>query len=435
MNTSQYIILLTPVLISNLMMGVSYAYSGKYQQNNIKSLFNLWSAFSIMTLLAFVVTFVDVRFYPLVLGTWIFPMKILKVKFERWEVLTLAAAFFASFVLFGLLYNPLVAAAPFVLALSGIGLRGLFPLQRISSYAVLGFFLSRLLFIPIQDVTILAFIDFASLSFLALTLIPDFFEGVMEEHKRELTKLVDQRNDKLIGQSKYAELGLMSAGIAHEINNPLAVIQAKTTQLLRLYRDPSKTKELAEGLEQILFTSERINRTIQGVREFVHQDENAQYSEFTLQDLIDSVLSFCGQRLKNHGVNLRFYGIENMMIRGNKIQLEQILLNLINNSFDAIEFLPEKWIELTAENKDEKVRLMFKDSGTGIPVELADKIMEPFFSTKDLSKGTGMGLSLARGIAEQHGGDLSYVRDSSHTTFLLELPLRSSDDWDRPAVH
>ncbi len=256
---------------------------------------------------------------------------------------------------------------------------------------------------------------------------------VHADYQEHLKSMTEDRNSKLFQQSKYSELGMMSAGIAHEINNPLAVIQAKTTQLLRMYRDPAKQNELGEGLQQILYTSERINRTVQGIREFIRQNDSEPDQEIPLKKIIDDVLAFCGQRLKNHGVNLRFYDIEKFKVIGNKVQIEQIFLNLLNNAFDAIEFLPDKWIEISAHDGNEKLQIYVKDSGAGIPTEIAKKIMEPFYSTKDAGKGTGLGLALARGIAEKHGGDLSYVNKSSHTTFLLEFPKPRNlgDNWQR----
>ena len=245
---------------------------------------------------------------------------------------------------------------------------------------------------------------------------------IHQEYRDKLERMTTDRDSKLFGQSKYSELGMMSAGIAHEINNPLAVIQARTTQLLRMYRDPDKQHELGEGLQQILYTSERINRTVQGIREFIRQDDKHPDQEIPLKKIVDDVLAFCGQRMKNHGVNLSFYNIDQFKVVGNKVQIEQIFLNLLNNAFDAIEFLPDKWIEISAHDANEKLQIFVKDSGSGIPAEIAKKIMEPFYSTKDAGKGTGLGLALASGIAQKHGGSLSYVQKANHTTFLLEFP-------------
>lgn len=244
-----------------------------------------------------------------------------------------------------------------------------------------------------------------------------------------------ERNEKLVGNSKYSELGMMAAGIAHEINNPLAVIQARTTQLLRIYKKSERQQELSDGLQQILYTSERINRTIQGVREFVHQDDKGRTSEVQLKDLVDDVLAFCGQRMKNHGVSMRFYGLENLSVWGNKIQLEQILLNLFNNSFDAIEYLPDKWIELSVHQNDDKVQMFIKDSGYGIPPEIAVRIMEPFYSTKEIGKGTGLGTALAVELLKSMEDHFNIWIIPAALTFLLELPKAPHEDWGLPLVH
>jgi signal transduction histidine kinase len=132
-------------------------------------------------------------------------------------------------------------------------------------------------------------------------------------------------------------------------------------------------------------------------------------------------------------VNLRFYNVEGHKVIGNKVQIEQIFLNLLNNAFDAIEFLPEKWIEISVHDANNKLQVYVKDSGHGIPPEIAAKIMEPFYSTKDSGKGTGLGLALASGIAEKHGGSLTYVPKANHTTFLVEFPKPRNlgEGWHR----
>lgn len=280
-----------------------------------------------------------------------------------------------------------------------------------------------------------------SLMGLGASTLAHYIEVSKEAHEKELQSVIKERNQQLFGQSKYSELGMMAAGIAHEINNPLAIIQAKTTQLLRVVRDPARIKDVSDGLEQILFTSERINRTIQGVRDFVHQDERVPSEMISIKNLVDDVMSFTGQRLKNHGVNLRFYGLDPYSVRGNKIQLEQVLLNLLNNAFDAIEFLPEKWIEMSAHDTGDCLHIYVKDSGPGIPPEVAMHMMDPFFTTKRMGKGTGLGLALARGIVEQHGGSLVYVSNATHTTFLIQLPkenqiqLSNPEDEQQPLIH
>lgn len=417
-----------------------------------------WGAMAVHVL-AYYVFRNNPEYFALIMLGWIWPLRgfalihedMNDVKIIRpWHYVALATGGAISFALSSMGFSFLSYTLPFSLSAGLVGFSILLmtlrqkpaeqtttPLQAsvmgISSF----FFLSCITFPfwgmgPSFEYGLFA--DLLIMIALAGSTMGAYMEFSKKQYVSDIQNLEKTRNEKLVGNSKYSELGMMAAGIAHEINNPLAVIQARTTQLLRIYRDPKKQKELADGLQQILYTSERINRTIQGVREFVH-DERSTVSDIRLQDLIDDVLAFCGQRMKNHGVNLRFYGIDNLSVWGNKIQLEQIILNLLNNSFDAIEFLPDKWIELSAVQNDDQVQISVKDSGHGIPAEVAAHIMEPFYSTKDIGKGTGLGLALARGIAEKHGGTLKYQDGSGHTTFVLEIPKQPREDWGLPMVH
>ncbi|MBY0412878.1 MAG: GHKL domain-containing protein, partial [Bdellovibrionales bacterium] len=100
----------------------------------------------------------------------------------------------------------------------------------------------------------------------------------------------------------------------------------------------------------------------------------------------------------------------------------QVLINLLNNSYDAISNLQDKWIEIKGFKKEGLVYIQITDSGVGIVKEVADKIMNPFFTTKEVGKGTGLGLSISSEIMKSHGGSLKYMTDFTNTTFLLTLP-------------
>ena len=107
---------------------------------------------------------------------------------------------------------------------------------------------------------------------------------------------------------------------------------------------------------------------------------------------------------------------------GRPTSLSQVVLNLMNNSYDAIEALPDRWIELSVTEFEEHYGIAITDCGQGIPPDVVKRLMEPFFTTKGIGKGTGLGLSLSKGIVEHHGGTLSYDAESPNTKFEIRLP-------------
>ncbi|RYZ51907.1 MAG: GHKL domain-containing protein, partial [Proteobacteria bacterium] len=145
----------------------------------------------------------------------------------------------------------------------------------------------------------------------------------------------------------------------------------------------------------------------------------------SVDGLVTDTLALCKERFKNSSVNLIIPESLELEIDVRSTQISQILLNLLNNAFDAVNGTHDAWIKLDIMTIDTRfIRFVVSDSGLGIPAHVADKIMNPFFTTKDIGKGTGLGLSISQGMAHDHGGSLRLDTLSPNTCFVLELPIR-----------
>lgn len=235
---------------------------------------------------------------------------------------------------------------------------------------------------------------------------------------------------KLIASTKMAALGEMSGGIAHEINNPLTVIQARAFQLSQMVEankiDPEKIKQASESISR---TADKIARIIKSLRSFAREGTYDPFEVVSVKQIIEETLEFCKTRFYNHGVEVELEEIDpDLEVECRLVQIEQVLLNLLNNSFDAIQNLEEKWIRLSVKEHDDTLEIIVTDSGKGIPKEIAEKIMHPFFTTKEVGKGTGLGLSISEGIIRSHKGTLILKTNTPNTTFKIHLPKLQNDD-------
>lgn len=255
----------------------------------------------------------------------------------------------------------------------------------------------------------------------------------LTERKQTEASLKAQR-EKLVVAAKMSSLGEMAGGIAHEINNPLAIIQGKTMQLKRSLKlqeqiqekpDGKNVDQLIEDLTIIENTTKRIASIIKGLSSFSRNAENDSMERILVPGLILDTLELSKERFRFHSIKLKYdlRASEDIYVKARAAQLLQVLINLLNNAYDAVEFLPEKWVEIHTEIEDGLCRISITDSGTGIPSELLDKIMTPFFSTKAVGKGTGLGLSISKGIIEDHKGKLYYDSTCKNTRFVIELPV------------
>lgn len=246
--------------------------------------------------------------------------------------------------------------------------------------------------------------------------------------RRVAEELIENQRLQMVAASKMSALGEMAAGIAHEINNPLAIILARAEQLrAAAERGNLDLGRVAEISERISATSDRIARIVSGLRFFARDGARDSFEKKPVASLVEETIAFCKSRFHNHKVSLEMIPPESAVtIECRPVQMSQVLLNLLNNAFDAIQELPERWIRIAWRAHGDEVEIRISDSGPGIPANIADRIMTPFFTTKEIGKGTGLGLSISRGIVESHDGHLELVRDTAHTTFVIRLPARQT---------
>ncbi|MFN7455381.1 MAG: ATP-binding protein [Pseudobdellovibrionaceae bacterium] len=236
--------------------------------------------------------------------------------------------------------------------------------------------------------------------------------------------VTDERANQmaLVQASKMASLGEMASGIAHEINNPLSIIIAKIIQMRKKH---SPNESLLADLDKIETTTLRISKIVHGLLTFSRDSKEQNLETTRLSKLIETSLDLVRERLKTKQIELRISNDlpPDFEFSCRSIQMSQVLINLVNNSADAIESLPSKWIDLKFSQIHERLRIEVIDSGAGIPLEIYEKIMQPFFTTKPLGKGTGLGLSISRGIVESHNGTFEIDINHPNTCFVIHLPL------------
>jgi len=239
-----------------------------------------------------------------------------------------------------------------------------------------------------------------------------------------------EQQEALISASKLSATGEMAAAITHEINNPLGVILGRCEMLKSMVEQGiTDPQQLMKVVEHIEVTGKRIEKIVKSMKSLSHGGDDEPMFPTSIYDILSDSLELCFQRFRNHGINLKVSKPqEDFSVECRSHQLAQVIVNLLNNSFDAIQELPEKWVELVVSRENENLKISVTDSGPGITLENQRKLFEPFFSTKRVQYGTGLGLSISKNICRKHQGDLTYNSSAKNTQFIVKIPLKQK--WE-----
>jgi len=256
--------------------------------------------------------------------------------------------------------------------------------------------------------------------------------GLNIQNQKDKEKQIKEQQALLDQSAKMAALGEMSGGIAHEINNPLTVITINSAQIRRILTKTSSAlqetdlvQSLMTPLTKIDNMVQRISKIIKSLRTFARDGSADPFETVQLISIVDDTLTFCESKFKQSEIEIIKNIDPEIEIRCRSTEISQVLLNLFNNAYDAMInskiSTRKKCLTISSYIKNKIVYLTVQDTGDGIPQSLRDKIMQPFFTTKDVGQGTGLGLSISRSIMISHHGQIYFDFNSPHTTVVLEF--------------
>ncbi|MCS7200075.1 MAG: DUF3365 domain-containing protein [Caldimicrobium sp.] len=252
------------------------------------------------------------------------------------------------------------------------------------------------------------------------------------DNKGEVIKVVQILEDitekkmmeeRLIMTEKLAAIGQLSAGLAHEINNPLSGIILLLNQLKREQLNPQERQNYFELIQQGL---NKIQMLIKDLLNFARTSD-LKPQRISINEIIKNLLNLSSHLLEKEKVKVIFNQNDHIPeIFLDKDKIEQVFLNIILNAIQAMENTSEKVLIIDTYIRDNKVCISFQDNGPGIPENIANRIFDPFFTTKGPDKGTGLGLSVSLAIVEKHGGRIYLDKSDKGAKFVIEFPLSNN---------
>ncbi|MEO7717750.1 MAG: ATP-binding protein [Capsulimonas sp.] len=248
------------------------------------------------------------------------------------------------------------------------------------------------------------------------------FNTMAESLQQSRTEL-DTAEAQLVQSAKLASLGTLSAGVAHELNQPVAIVRGISQQL---QGEPNLSPDVLEDLALIEGQTGRMMKIIKHLRTFCRAG-GYEMVPVTVDQVVENCFILIDAQLKAHDISVKLdLKAGEGQVMGDANELEQVFINLITNARDAMEGRKDGEIAIRSWSENGHLCIEFHDNGTGIPEEVAAHIFDPFFTTKEAGKGTGLGLSISHGILQKHKGQITTHNDGG-AVFTITLPLLEAD--------
>jgi PAS domain S-box-containing protein len=273
-------------------------------------------------------------------------------------------------------------------------------------------------------------------------------EGICRNNTQERVahQLIEEQREKFLESAKMSVLGEMASNVAHEINNPLAIVSGSAEQLRNLLdRDPIPPLKGGRGdvvvehvprlTESIMRNVSRIQTIVNGLRTFAREGEHDPFQGTPVKSIVEDTVVLCQDWFASHHVALTIEEIpEDLTIECRATQIMEVLFNLLSNALHAVENSSEKWVNITARDDGAEAVLSVTDSGLGVPPEIVKRMFERFVTSKEFGRGIGLGLSISKRIVLTHNGTLSLDMACRNTRFVIRLPKRQPAQAEQGVV-
>ena len=259
-----------------------------------------------------------------------------------------------------------------------------------------------------------------------------FYVKEVEQEKSFLVLGIDQSRDVIRNTAleevrqeqelnmRVSLVGQLASGVAHEINNPLTMISGLLHNMQKNLDLGFDKDFLLDKISKAAMNTERLAMIVKGLKFLARSDLNSPFEKVYLQELVDTSLEACATKFNSQNVEFTVENpIPEVILECRPHQLSHVLYSLLANAYEAVESVDKKWIKLVFETTDDHFIISVIDSGAGLDEENKNKIMKPFFTTKNKVKNVGLGLSTSKVIVQDHGANLIFDDASADTKFSV----------------